>query len=116
MPWNDILRSSSLARAGHVDHEALRIVQSVIDPLGYLSKLWEVRGDYVWVNSKGETIMLQPEHDTTENAVSGYYSDFSQWQPDLEITLDRGAREAVADVRMGWECVGFQQSGEKRRG
>ncbi len=99
----------NLARAGHVDHEALRIVQSVTDPRDYLSKLWEVRGDYVWVNSKGETIMLQPEHDTTENTVSGYYSDFSQWQPDLETTLDSGAREAGADVRMGWECVGFQQ-------
>ncbi len=100
----------NLARAGHVDHETLRIVQSIIDPRDYLAKLWEVRGDYVWLNAKGETLMLQPEHDTTENAGSGYYSDFSQWQPDLEATLDRGAREAGADIRMGWECTGFHQS------
>jgi 2-polyprenyl-6-methoxyphenol hydroxylase-like FAD-dependent oxidoreductase/sugar lactone lactonase YvrE len=100
----------NLARAGHVDHEALRIVQSVTDPRDYLAKLWEVRGDYVWLNAKGETIMLQPEHHTTENAVSGYYSDFSQWQPDLESTLDRSAREAGAEIRMGWECVGFDQT------
>jgi 2-polyprenyl-6-methoxyphenol hydroxylase-like FAD-dependent oxidoreductase len=100
----------NLARAGHVDHETLRIVQGVIEPSDYLAKLWEVRGDYVWLNAKGETIMLQPEHDTTENAVSGYYSDFSQWQPDLEAAMDRGAREAGADVRMGWECVDVRQS------
>jgi len=99
----------NLARAGHVDHEALRMVQSITDPTEYLAKLWEVRGDYVWLNQNGQTIMLQPEHDVGENAASGFYSDFSQWQPDLEATLDRGAREAGADVRLGWECVAIRQ-------
>lgn len=101
----------SLPRAGHVDHEALRMVQNVTDPRPYLDTLWEVRGDYRWLNAEGRTIMLQPEHDTGA-AVSGYYSDFSQWQPDLERTLDRGAREAGAAVRLGWECVGLQQDAD----
>jgi 2-polyprenyl-6-methoxyphenol hydroxylase-like FAD-dependent oxidoreductase/sugar lactone lactonase YvrE len=100
----------NLARAGHVDHETLRIVQSVTDPRDYLAKLWEVRGDYVWLNGRGETIMLQPEHDTTDSALSGYYSDFSQWQPDLEATLDRAAREAGAEIRMGWEATALRQT------
>ena len=100
----------NLPRAGHVDHETLRIVQSVTDPSDYLAKLWEVRGDYVWLNAEGKTLMLQPEHDTTAKAASGYYSDYSQWQPDLEATLDRGAREAGADIRMGWQAVALRQS------
>jgi 2-polyprenyl-6-methoxyphenol hydroxylase-like FAD-dependent oxidoreductase/sugar lactone lactonase YvrE len=105
----------NLARAGHIDHEALRLVQSVADPKDFLAKLWEVRGDYVWLNGKGQTIMLQPEHDTMENALSGYYSDFSQWQPDLEATLDRGARDAGAQIRLGCECVAIEQDGAGAR-
>ena len=101
----------SLPRAGHVDHETLRMVQSVTDPKPYLDTLWEVRGDYVWLNTKREVLMLQPEHDTGD-AVSGYYSDFSQWQPNLEATLDRGARAAGADVRLGWECVALAQDAD----
>lgn len=100
----------SLPRAGHVDHETLRIVQSITDPSDYLAALWEVRGEYVWLNGRGETIMLQPEHETTAEAASGYYSDYSQWQPDLEATLDRGAREAGAHIRLGWQAVELRQT------
>jgi 2-polyprenyl-6-methoxyphenol hydroxylase-like FAD-dependent oxidoreductase len=99
----------NLPRAGHVDHEAVRIVQSVGDAKAYVSTLWEVRGDYVWLNGNGDVIMLQPEHDTTDAAVSGWYSDYSQWQPNLEFQLDHGAREAGADIRLGWECVRIKQ-------
>jgi 2-polyprenyl-6-methoxyphenol hydroxylase-like FAD-dependent oxidoreductase/sugar lactone lactonase YvrE len=97
-----------LPRAGHVDHEALRMVQSVTDPKPYLDTLWEVRGDYVWLNAERKVLMLQPEHDTGD-AVCGYYSDFSQWQPNLEATLDRAARAAGADIRLGRECVALEQ-------
>jgi 2-polyprenyl-6-methoxyphenol hydroxylase-like FAD-dependent oxidoreductase/sugar lactone lactonase YvrE len=102
----------NLPRAGHIDHEAVRIVQSIGDANALVDTLWEVRGDYVWLNGKGDVLMLQPEHDAGEAALSGWYSDFSQWQPNLERELDKGARAAGADVRLGWECVGLAQDAE----
>ena len=102
----------NLPRAGHIDHETVRMVQSVGDAAALVDTLWAVRGDYVWLNDKGQVLMLQPEHDTSESALSGWYSDYSQWQPNLERELDKAAREAGADVRLGWECVGLQQDAE----
>ena len=92
----------NLPRAGHVDHETVRMVQSVGDAARYVDTLWEVRGDYVWLNDKGQVLMLQPEHETGEAALSGWYSDYSQWQPNLERELDTAARKAGAEVRLGW--------------
>ena len=102
----------NLPRAGHVDHETVRMVQSVGDAARYVDTLWEVRGDYVWLNDKGQVLMLQPEHETGEAALSGWYSDYSQWQPNLERELDTAARKAGAEVRLGWECVGLQQDAD----
>jgi len=53
--------------------------------------------------------MLQPAHTPEQGAVSGWYSDYTQWQPNLENALDTAAREAGVDVRLGWEAVGLQQ-------
>ena len=102
----------NLPRAGHIDHEAVRMVQSVGDARTLVDTLWEVRGDYVWLNDKGQVLMLQPEHDTGESALSGWYSDYSQWQPNLERELDKGARGVGAEIRLGWECIGLQQDGD----
>jgi 2-polyprenyl-6-methoxyphenol hydroxylase-like FAD-dependent oxidoreductase len=99
----------NLPRAGHIDHEALRMVQSVGDADRLAETLWEVRDDYVWVNAGGEQLMLQPAHTPEQGAVSGWYSDYTQWQPNLENALDTAAREAGVDVRLGWEAVGLQQ-------
>ena len=63
--------------------------------------LWEVRGDYVWLNASGELLMLQPALETGE-AVSGWWSDYTQWQPNLEAVFDASARASGADVLLGF--------------
>jgi 2-polyprenyl-6-methoxyphenol hydroxylase-like FAD-dependent oxidoreductase len=90
----------NLPRAGHIDHEAMRLVQNVGDADALWETLWEVRDDYVWLNADGERLMAQPAHSPAD-AVSGWYSDFTMWQPHLERALDEAAVGADADVRLG---------------
>ena len=94
----------NLPRAGHIDHETLRLVQGLGDAEAFARTLWEVRGDYVWLNAAGERLMLQPAHDTGD-AVSGWWSDYTQWQPNLEAVFDAAAagvgRERVARLAGG---------------
>ncbi len=94
----------NLPRAGHIDHEALRLVQAVGDAETFATTLWEVRDDYVWLNARGEQLMLQPAH-APEEAISGWWSDYTQWQPNLEAVFDTAARASGADVRLGWQAV-----------
>lgn len=96
----------NLPRAGHIDHEALRIVQNLGGADALWRTLWEVRDEYVWLNAAGERIMVQPAHAPSDSP-SGWYSDFTMWQPDLERALDAAAVAAGADVRLGWRAVGL---------
>jgi 2-polyprenyl-6-methoxyphenol hydroxylase-like FAD-dependent oxidoreductase len=98
----------NLPRAGHIDHETMRLVQGLGDADAFARTLWEVRGDYVWLNGGGELLMLQPALDMTE-AVSGWWSDYTQWQPNLEAVFDAAARAAGAEVCLGCEAVGLEQ-------
>jgi 2-polyprenyl-6-methoxyphenol hydroxylase-like FAD-dependent oxidoreductase len=98
----------NLPRAGHIDHETMRLVQGLGDADALARTLWEVRDDYVWLNTAGEVLMLQPAHDPGD-AVSGWWSDYSQWQPNLEVIFDEAARRARAEVFLGWQAVGLEQ-------
>ena len=98
----------NLPRAGHIDHETLRLVQGLGDAEAFAGTLWEVRGDYVWLNASGELLMLQPALETGE-AVSGWWSDYTQWQPNLEAVFDAAARASGANVLLGWQAVGLEQ-------
>jgi len=102
----------NLPRAGHIDHETLRLVQGLGDAEAFAKTLWEVRGDYVWINARGQVLMLQPALDTAEDSVSGWYSDFTQWQPNLELVFDEAARSAGAQVHLGWEGTGLEQDND----
>jgi 2-polyprenyl-6-methoxyphenol hydroxylase-like FAD-dependent oxidoreductase len=97
----------NLPRAGHIDHETMRLVQGLGDAEAFARTLWEVRDDYVWLNAKGERLMLQPAHDTGD-ALSGWWSDYSQWQPNLEAVFDQAARGAGAEVSLGWQAVDLE--------
>lgn len=99
----------NLPRAGHIDHEAMRMVQSVGDTAPLLETLWEVRDEYRWLNQHGDVLMLQPAAEAVD-AVSGYFSDFTMWQPNLEDALARAAADAGVEVRLGWDVVGLAQS------
>jgi 2-polyprenyl-6-methoxyphenol hydroxylase-like FAD-dependent oxidoreductase len=98
----------NLPRAGHIDHEAIRIAQSVGDVQPAVETMWEVRDTYVWQNQHGQVLMEQPAHSPTD-AISGWFSDYSMWQPNFERVLDAGAREFGAEVRLGWEVVAVEQ-------
>jgi len=101
----------NLPRAGHIDHEVMRLVQSVADADELAKTLWEVRDPYVWLDARGRQLMLQPVHDIGFGA-SGWFSDFSQWQPNLERQFDAGARGAGAEVRLGWQVIGLSSTAE----
>jgi 2-polyprenyl-6-methoxyphenol hydroxylase-like FAD-dependent oxidoreductase len=102
----------NLPRAGHIDHEAVRMIQAVGDAQAVVDTMWEVRGDYVWLNGEGQLLMLQPEHDVDAAAVSGWFSDYSQWQPNLEAAFDAAAQASGVEVQLGWLAVGLEQDGD----
>ncbi len=102
----------NLPRAGHIDHEAVRIAQSVGDAQSMVETMWEVNEPYYWLNGEGKVLMEQPAHSPTD-AISGWYSDYSMWQPNFERVLDGGAREFGADVRLGWEVVAVEQNEDR---
>ena len=101
----------NLPRAGHIDHETVRLVQSLGNVEEFVKTLWEVREDYVWINGKGQLLMLQPAHHTGESA-SGWYSDYTQWQPNLEHALHEAAQAGGADIHLGWEGVNLEQDSQ----
>jgi 2-polyprenyl-6-methoxyphenol hydroxylase-like FAD-dependent oxidoreductase len=95
-----------LPRAGHIDHEIVRILQS-LDCEGPVLEDSYPTLDYVWVNGEGETLL---EFDWGAKAVSGYNSDYMQYQPVLEDALASRVR-ADPNVTMfcGWEAVAFEE-------
>jgi 2-polyprenyl-6-methoxyphenol hydroxylase-like FAD-dependent oxidoreductase len=99
----------NLPRAGHIDHETMRLVQGLGDAEAFARTLWECRGDYVWLNARRQVLMLQPMLEFSNESVSGWYSDYTQWQPNLEAILDAAARSAGVEVHLGWEATGLAQ-------
>jgi 2-polyprenyl-6-methoxyphenol hydroxylase-like FAD-dependent oxidoreductase len=92
----------SLPRAGHFDHEIMRIFQS-------LGCAEEIQDDafpatkYEWRNGKGETLIT---FDWDQVGVSGWMSDYLMYQPYLENALHRAVQgcESVS-VHHGWEAI-----------
>lgn len=96
-----------LPRAGHIDHETMRLVQNIADADVLEGFIREMRDEFVWLNADRDVLMRQPMEQIGD-AVSGWYSDYTQWQPHLEKQLSDGAAAAGVEVNFGWECVGVQ--------
>src|SRR4051812_9562362 len=95
-----------LPRAGHIDHEIVRILQSLDCEGPVLADSYPTL-DYRWVNGAGETLL---EFDWGAKAVSGYNSDYMQYQPVLEDALASRVRSAAeVTVLSGWEAVAFEE-------
>ncbi len=77
--------SYALPRAGHVDHEIVRLFQSVGVAEAMLEDSYPTT-EYVWVNAGGEVML---EFDWGAKGVSGYNSDYMQFQPVFEAELSR---------------------------
>jgi 2-polyprenyl-6-methoxyphenol hydroxylase-like FAD-dependent oxidoreductase len=98
-----------LPRAGHVDHEIVRILQSldVEDPL--LADSYPTL-EYRWVNATGETLL---EFDWGAPGISGHHSHYMQYQPVLEGALaGRVQADPAVAILQGWEAVGFTDHGD----
>ena len=94
------------ARAGHVDHEIMRIFQSlgVAEAVERQAHLAE---RYVFRNADGETLM---SFDYGADGVSGWRSDYIVYQPDVESALDAAVRACPGvQVHQGWQATGLDQ-------
>jgi 2-polyprenyl-6-methoxyphenol hydroxylase-like FAD-dependent oxidoreductase len=94
-----------LPRAGHIDHEIVRILQSV-DSEGPTLEDSYPTVEYVWVNRDGELLL---EFDWGAKGISGYNSDYMQYQPVLEDALaSRIYEDPRVEILTGWEAVEFR--------
>lgn len=89
-----------LPRAGHIDHEIVRILQSLGAAEAVLADSYPTT-EYVWKNAGGETLL---EFDWGAKGLSGYNSDFMYFQPIMEQALnERIAGCATVADYSGWE-------------
>ncbi|PRG50848.1 monooxygenase, partial [Burkholderia gladioli] len=102
-----------MPRAGHIDHEVMRIFQSI-------GASEEVAADafpmtkYVWRNAEGKTLI---SFDWDQTSISGWKSDYLFYQPYMEAALDRSVRSAsTASVYHGWEAIGLETVSKRARG
>ena len=74
-----------LPRAGHLDHEIVRLLQSIDCAKEMLADSYPTT-EYVWVNADGELLL---EFDWGEKGISGYNSDYMQFQPVFENAVSK---------------------------
>ncbi len=99
-----------LPRAVHMDHEIMRLLQS----LGLSEVLADEMvpvDDYRWFGADGELLLrFEPQ----SPAPSGWETDYMFFQPELEWAIDRHAcAPAGVAVQRGWAAEGLVQSGER---
>jgi 2-polyprenyl-6-methoxyphenol hydroxylase-like FAD-dependent oxidoreductase len=95
-----------LPRAGHIDHEIMRIFQS----LGCAQEIENhaLRSNkYEWRNAAGQTLI---EFEWNAEGISGWPSDYLVFQPDIEDALHDVvmATESVS-LNFGWEAIAIRQ-------
>ncbi|MBR0755321.1 bifunctional 3-(3-hydroxy-phenyl)propionate/3-hydroxycinnamic acid hydroxylase [Bradyrhizobium jicamae] len=96
----------ALPRAGHIDHEIMRIFQS-IGCAEAVEKTAVRSNTYEWRNAAGELLI---NFEWNADGVSGWPSDFLIFQPDVEDALDAAVRSTGrVTVNHGWEAVGVVQ-------
>ena len=98
-----------LPRAGHIDHEIVRILQSLGCHGPVMDDCYPTL-EYVWVNADGETLL---EFDWGAQGISGWHSDYMQYQPVLEASLASRLRtDPLVDVFCAWEAVDIREHDE----
>jgi 2-polyprenyl-6-methoxyphenol hydroxylase-like FAD-dependent oxidoreductase len=97
---------SGLPRAGHVDHEIMRIFQSIDVADRIESRAWPMTG-YDILDAQGEILQAL---DWNHAGVSGWHSDYLFYQPDVEEALDARVRShASVAVHMGTQVTAVMQ-------
>ncbi len=95
-----------LPRAVHLDHEIMRLLQS-LGLADSLAKEMVAVHDYQWFGADGELLL---NFDVQSPARSGWESDYMFFQPELEAALDRlGCAQPQATVERGWTAEALVQ-------
>ena len=99
-----------LPRAGHIDHEIMRLLQSLDCHEPVLEDCYPTL-EYIWKNSAGETLL---EFDWGAEGVSGWHSDYMQYQPVMEAAMARRieADAAITTLR-SWEAIELNQLSDR---
>lgn len=96
----------TLPRACVIDHEAMRILQSVGVAERFAPLTVPTSGDYVWLNAEGRTLY---HFRYAREGLSGWPARQLMYQPDLEVELDRRVRALPnIDLQQGWQAVGIE--------
>lgn len=96
----------ALPRAGHVDHEIMRIFQSIGAANAMGADMFRC-ARYGWRNQRGETLL---DIDWSRDGISGWASDYLMYQPYVEDALDAAARNhGNVVVEHGWEARDVRQ-------
>jgi 2-polyprenyl-6-methoxyphenol hydroxylase-like FAD-dependent oxidoreductase len=98
----------ALPRAGHVDHEIMRIFQSIGAAEAMTHDMFRC-ARYGWRNQHGETLL---DIDWGQEGISGWASDYLFYQPYVEEALDAAVRRfRGVEVNHGWEAMEIRQDG-----
>jgi len=95
-----------LPRAGHVDHEIMRIFQELGVADDFEKSAIPISA-YDWFNGAGELLLHM---DWDARTPSGWKSDYLMYQPDMEDVLMRAASQcSPISVDRGWEAVSVRE-------
>lgn len=94
-------------RAGHMDGEVMRIMQSV-GVAGQLELQMRPIRSYELVSADGEILQTVQIGESG----SGWRASYLFHQPELEEVLDANARAKGGEVGLGWEVTAIEQDGE----
>jgi 2-polyprenyl-6-methoxyphenol hydroxylase-like FAD-dependent oxidoreductase/catechol 2,3-dioxygenase-like lactoylglutathione lyase family enzyme len=96
-----------LPRAVHLDHEIMRLLQSLDLAAELAEEMIPVR-DYQWFGADGEPLM---RFDTPQPARSGWEASYMFFQPELEAALDRrGVEVDRVTLERGWVAEALADS------
>ena len=99
-----------LPRAVHLDHEIMRLLQS-LGLSEFLAEEMVPVDDYRWFGADGELLL---RFEPRSPAPSGWEGDYMFFQPELERAIDRHACvPAGVTVQRGWTADGLVQSDEQ---
>ena len=97
-----------LPRACVVDHEIMRVLQTVGVAQEFSELAVPTDGEYVWLNAEGQTL-YHFKYD--KQGISGWSARNLMYQPDLEAVLDRKVRTLPnVELNQGWEVVACTES------
>ena len=95
-----------LPRVGGVDHEIMRILQSLGVAGEFEARTYPARG-FDFLSAAGKTLLRLDWNHTGE---SGWDLRLQVFQPDLEDALDRAVRsQPTVELNQGWEAVQLEQ-------